>query len=137
MKIEQILEVLPPFTTMANVKPILLEYLGNYNNKIQELKHELDTSSEHFDAIKKDLEKLKDRCCLVNESTECDICYRKLVTRQFHCFPCKHSFHSDCLYNNVTSTNLANKVSRKTTKAKRTSKVDQYGSQYCRQQKRN
>ena len=62
---------------------------------------ELDTSSENFELIKQDLDKLKHKSCMVTIDDQCDLCQRKLITRQFHLFPCQHFFHSDCLYTQV------------------------------------
>ncbi|KAJ3333398.1 hypothetical protein HDU91_002935 [Kappamyces sp. JEL0680] len=61
------------------------------------LSKELDESSNSTDLIRADIRNLKARSCIIPILKKCDVCTRPLMTRQFHVFPCQHTFHSDCL----------------------------------------
>jgi len=71
--------------------------LEEYNAQIKQLKDSMDEATRSAEAIKMDLEELKNRFAVVTADDRCGICERTLLTRQFYAFPCQHVFHADCL----------------------------------------
>ena len=101
LKIEQILQFFPDFVQIDEVKEDLVQALITYKKRLAELSRELDESANTTDLIRLDIRALQSRSVVVPILKKCDSCYRSLMTRQFHVFPCHHAFHSDCIITEV------------------------------------
>ncbi|RFU35892.1 hypothetical protein B7463_g462, partial [Scytalidium lignicola] len=71
--------------------------LEDYSRNIDQLKKEMDESSQTANNIKIDIAGLDHRYAIVEPGEKCHDCGLPLLSRQFFVFPCQHAFHSDCL----------------------------------------
>ncbi|RDB29177.1 Vacuolar protein sorting-associated protein 18 [Hypsizygus marmoreus] len=77
LKIEDILPFFPDFVVIDDFKEEIAHALEGYSAHIDALKAEMDEATQTAESIKQDIVALKNR--------------------QFYVFPCRHSFHADCL----------------------------------------
>ncbi|EMD42009.1 hypothetical protein CERSUDRAFT_110549 [Gelatoporia subvermispora B] len=97
LKIEDILPFFPDFVVIDDFKEEICTALEGYSAHIEELKKEMDESTQNAEAIKQDIAALQKRFLTINASEKCSVCGFSLLTRQFYVFPCQHTFHADCL----------------------------------------
>jgi len=102
LKIEDILPFFPDFTIIDDFKDEICESLEDYNRRINELKKEMDHSTESADKIREDIKNLRSKFGYVKETKVCDSCKHPVLTRQFYLFPCQHVFHGDCLLKDMS-----------------------------------
>ena len=80
------------------MKEHLCDCLNDYNDKIQNLKKELEEYSNNSEILRKQQRKLKHDHISINPSQMCDLCYKPVFEREFLVFPCSHAFHRICIY---------------------------------------
>ena len=97
LKIEDILPFFPDFVVIDDFKEEICVALEGYSAHIEHLKAEMDEATRSADAIKQDIESLRNRFITVDAEERCSVCSQHLITRQFYVFPCHHTFHTDCL----------------------------------------
>ncbi|KAJ3313127.1 hypothetical protein HDV04_002444 [Boothiomyces sp. JEL0838] len=97
LKVEEVMQFFPDFVLIDDLKVELCEALRHYNENLQQLSSELDDSANNSELIRKDIRSLKTKYAMIPIVKSCDYCGRNLMTKQFHVFPCNHTFHSDCL----------------------------------------
>jgi vacuolar protein sorting-associated protein 18 len=101
LKIEDILPFFPDFVLIDDFKDEICRSLQEYNKHIEDLEHEMAEATKSADAIRQDIEKLKNKYGFVNSNQVCDICKFPILSRAFYLFPCQHVFHRSCLSNEV------------------------------------
>jgi vacuolar protein sorting-associated protein 18 len=97
LKIEDILPFFPDFVVIDDFKEEIAHALEGYSSHIEKLKEEMDESTNTAEAIKKEIDVLKNRFLTIDASEQCSVCSQLLLSRQFYVFPCRHCFHADCL----------------------------------------
>ena len=101
LKIEDILPFFPDFVVIDDFRDEICTALEGYSAHIEQLKEDMTESTESAEAIKADIADLKNRFVVVQPNERCSSCGLALLTRQFYVFPCQHTFHADCLINEV------------------------------------
>lgn len=112
LKIEDLIPFFPDFVVIDDFKEEICTALEDYSRNIDNLKKEMDESSQTATNIKVDIAALDHRYAIVDPGEKCYVCGLPLLSRQFFVFPCQHSFHSDCLGRKVLEQAGVGKSSR-------------------------
>src|SRR5271169_5682784 len=75
--------------------------LEEYSHEIDRLKQQMDDSARSSQSIQSSISDLGRRYAVIQAGESCSICGYPLLTRQFYVFPCRHTFHADCLANKL------------------------------------
>jgi vacuolar protein sorting-associated protein 18 len=102
LKIEDILPFFPDFVVIDDFKEEIAQALEGYSSHIDSLRAEMDEATRTAESIKEDIEGLKNRFVTIDAGELCSCCSHLLLTRQFYVFPCRHTFHADCLIGMVS-----------------------------------
>ncbi|TQS37171.1 hypothetical protein Golomagni_02363 [Golovinomyces magnicellulatus] len=97
LKIEDLISFFPEFVVIDDFKDEICTALEDYSRNINNLKKEMDESSQTASNIRVDIAALDRRYAIVEPGEKCYTCGLPLLSRQFYVFPCQHAFHSDCL----------------------------------------
>lgn len=97
LKIEDLIPFFPDFVVIDDFREEICEALEDYSRSIDDLKKEMDESSQTAANIKMDISALDHRYAIVEPGEKCYVCGLPLLSRQFFVFPCQHAFHSDCM----------------------------------------
>ncbi|THH06935.1 hypothetical protein EW145_g3730 [Phellinidium pouzarii] len=97
LKIEDILPFFPDFVVIDDFKEEICTALEGYSAHIDALKAEMDDTTRNAEAIKADINALRNRFVVIDIADRCTECHFPLLARQFYVFPCQHTFHVDCL----------------------------------------
>ncbi|KAG6841938.1 hypothetical protein C0991_005118 [Blastosporella zonata] len=97
LKIEDILPFFPDFVVIDDFKEEIAHALEGYSNHIETLKKDMNEATQTAESIKQDIVALKNRFVTIDAGEQCSVCSHLLLSRQFYVFPCRHSFHADCL----------------------------------------
>lgn len=101
LKIEDILPFFPDFVLIDDFKDEICRSLQEYNKHIEDLEHEMAEATKSADAIRQDIENLKNKYGFVSGNQVCEICHFPVLSRAFYLFPCQHVFHRACLASEV------------------------------------
>lgn len=103
LKIEDVLPLFPDFETIDKFKKPIIKSLENYNDRLNDLRTEMDDASKSIGNIRDDLAKYRTRCVATIDSTQaCSLCDQPLMLQStFYIFACGHYFHGDCLFTYV------------------------------------
>ncbi len=103
LKIEDVLPLFPDFETIDQFKKPIIKSLEHYNDRLNELRGEMNDASKSIDDIRDDLAKYRTRCVATIDSNEtCSLCEQALMLQStFYIFACGHYFHGDCLFTYV------------------------------------
>lgn len=103
LKIEDILPLFPDFETIDQFKKPIIKSLDRYNERLNDLRTEMNDASKSIDDIRDDLSKYRTRCVATIDSTAtCALCDQSLMLQStFYIFACGHYFHGDCLFTYV------------------------------------
>lgn len=112
LKIEDLIPFFPDFVVIDDFREEICEALENYSRSIDNLKREMDESSQTASNIKLDIAALDHRYAIVEPGEKCYVCGLPLLSRQFFVFPCQHAFHSDCMGRKVLEQAGVSKSSR-------------------------
>jgi hypothetical protein len=102
LSIEDILPFFPDFVVIDDFKDEICGALEGYAARIEALKDEMDEAARSADSIRADTANLAKRLVTVEPDEKCAVCDQTLLQRQFYVFPCRHSFHADCLIAETT-----------------------------------
>ena len=102
LKIEDVLPFFPDFVVIDDYADSICSALEGYSAHIERLKEDMDDATRSAEAIRGDIAELKNRFVVVDAGEKCAACGLPLLTRQFYVFPCQHTFHADCLIQEVT-----------------------------------
>lgn len=101
MKIDDLLPWFPSFVIIDQFKDRIVDSLQDYNNKIDDLKNEMDVYTSSAETIRQEIQGLKSRYGEIQGNQVCELCSQAILSRVFYLFPCSHAFHADCLLNEV------------------------------------
>jgi hypothetical protein len=103
LKIEDVLPLFPDFETIDQFKKPIIKSLEHYNERLNDLRTEMNDASKSIDDIRDDLAKYRTRCVATIDSNEtCSLCEQALMLQStFYIFACGHYFHGDCLFTYV------------------------------------
>ncbi|XP_026855194.2 vacuolar protein sorting-associated protein 18 homolog [Electrophorus electricus] len=101
LKIEDILPFFPDFVTIDHFKEAIIISLDEYNQHIEELKHEMEEATESAKRIREDIQEMRNKYGVVESQEKCATCDFPLLNRPFYLFLCGHMFHHDCLFQEV------------------------------------
>ncbi|GAA94421.1 uncharacterized protein L969DRAFT_105058 [Mixia osmundae IAM 14324] len=100
--IEDVLPFFPDFVVIDEFKDEICSALEVYSLEIERLKIEMDEATSAAEAIRKDIEALQSRFVTLDASDVCQRCSQPVISRHFYVFPCRHSWHADCLVSEIT-----------------------------------
>ncbi|KAL2081839.1 hypothetical protein ACEWY4_021657 [Coilia grayii] len=103
LKIEDILPFFPDFVTIDHFKEAICSSLEEYNQHIEELKHEMEEATESAKRIREDILEMRNKYGVVESQEKCATCDFPLLNRPFYLFLCGHMFHYDCLLQEVST----------------------------------
>ncbi|KAK3930225.1 Vacuolar protein sorting-associated protein 18-like protein [Frankliniella fusca] len=101
VKIEDILPFFSDFVTIDHFKDAICTSLQVYNQRIQDLKDDMEEASKSAEIIRDEIHSFRKRYTVVGCTDVCEECSLQLLLRPFYLFPCGHRFHSDCLLNEL------------------------------------
>eukprot|EP01094_Clydonella_sp_ATCC50884_P020588 TRINITY_DN4318_c0_g1_i1.p1 TRINITY_DN4318_c0_g1~~TRINITY_DN4318_c0_g1_i1.p1 ORF type:complete len:849 (+),score=315.48 TRINITY_DN4318_c0_g1_i1:254-2800(+) len=101
LKIEDILPFFPDFNYIDDFKDAICHSLEDYNERIEQLKSEMDEATASADHIRRDIKSLRYKYGFVSETQKCDHCKYPVLARPFYLFPCQHVFHADCVRSEI------------------------------------
>ncbi|VEN49877.1 unnamed protein product [Callosobruchus maculatus] len=104
IKIEDILPFFPDFVTIDHFKEAICNSLKEYNQKIQNLKEEMEEATKSAEQVRQQIQSFRNHYTIINSTDTCEICDVTLMIKPFYMFPCHHKFHSDCLLNELSPT---------------------------------
>jgi len=99
--LEEILPFFPDFVRIGEFKSEICKSLQQYQNKISHLKSRMEEYTNSANLIRQDIAALRNRYGIVSSNHKCDICSATLITRPFLLFPCTHTFHTQCMVEEV------------------------------------
>lgn len=70
-------------------------------------------ATDTAELIREDIEQIKENYMIVDANQKCELCKYPTSTRAFYIFPCGHSFHTDCLQEEVRRGKLNRKNNTK------------------------
>lgn len=103
LNIEDILGLLPEFTSIDEIKDQVITSMERYNNSIGQLTREMDESLITAQHIQSEMKQFSKRHVLIEPGEQCCLCGFPVATRWFYVFPCQHSFHFDCLVKELST----------------------------------
>lgn len=101
LKIEDILPFFPEFSLIDSFKDEICASLESYNKDIEDLRQQMDQSTQSAEEIRSDIQKLNHKYGFVESQQKCQLCDSAVLTREFYLFPCQHVYHADCLQTHV------------------------------------
>ncbi|XP_036319300.1 LOW QUALITY PROTEIN: vacuolar protein sorting-associated protein 18 homolog [Rhagoletis pomonella] len=104
LRIEDLLPFFSDFEKIDDFKEAICEALRDYNQKILELKHEMDECDKQAMRVLKDLQNCRARSIRINAQETCNLCETFLLVKPFFVFVCGHKFHSDCIEKQILPT---------------------------------
>jgi vacuolar protein sorting-associated protein 18 len=97
LQIEDILPFFPDFVQINDFKKEICESLEVYNDRIEQLKEEMQDYTQSAELIRADMQRLRKRCAIVSGNQRCDLTGQNLLGKEFYVFPCTHAFHATAL----------------------------------------
>ncbi|TDH68068.1 hypothetical protein CCR75_004272 [Bremia lactucae] len=97
LKIEDILPFFPDFVLINEFKKEICESLEIYNDRIEQLKEEMQDYTQSAELIRTDMQKLRKRCAVVSGNQRCELTGQNILGKEFYVFPCSHAFHAGAL----------------------------------------
>lgn len=97
LKIEDILPFFPDFVLINDFKKEICESLEVYNDRIEQLKDEMQDYTQSAELIRADMQKLRKRCAIVSGNQRCELTGQNILGKEFYLFPCSHAFHATAL----------------------------------------
>lgn len=94
LRIEDILPFFPDFVQINEFKREICESLEVYNDRIEELKEEMQDYTQSAELIRADMQKLRKRCAIVSGNQRCELTGKNILGKEFYLFPCSHAFHA-------------------------------------------
>jgi hypothetical protein len=93
LKIDDLLPLFPEEAKVEDMKHHLCLCLDEYNEKILDLKQQLEEHSKNAEILRKQQRKQRHKHITINPSQMCDICFTSIFKKEFYVFPCLHAFH--------------------------------------------
>lgn len=97
LTIQDLLPIIPKFTRVGALKPIIVDFLKRNKQRLEKLERSMKEATEIASEIRDKQEKLKNRTTVVKPSDVCSHCARPISGRAFNVHSCRHFFHRECL----------------------------------------
>lgn len=106
LTINDLLPLVPDFVIIDDFKDDIVNELTNTADKISKMSLEMDQSLREADNNKQKIKNFKnDSFQIIEPYDSCLICHQLLSLKKFYVFPCFHSFHQDCLVQEILNSN--------------------------------
>lgn len=106
LKINDLLPIVPDFVIIDDFKNDIVNELTSTADKITKMSLDMDTSLKEADNNKEKIKNFKqDSFQIIEPYDSCLICHQLLSLKKFYVFPCFHSFHQDCLVQEILNSN--------------------------------
>lgn len=97
LRIEDLVPLFPDFMAIDDFKDEICLALEEYSHQVDRLKSQMDEAARSSQSIQASINDLGRRYAVIQAGESCAICGYPLLTRPFYVFPCRHTFHVDCL----------------------------------------
>ncbi|CAH8508893.1 unnamed protein product [Schistosoma turkestanicum] len=97
LKLEDILPYFHQFVTIDQFKDVICSSLDSYNERIDNVKNEIQRTMKTIDELRTQSNNLRYRFEIIENDSRCIHCNHLLILRTFYVFPCGHNFHINCL----------------------------------------
>uniref|UniRef100_A0A3Q0KNL0 Vacuolar protein sorting-associated protein 18 homolog n=1 Tax=Schistosoma mansoni TaxID=6183 RepID=A0A3Q0KNL0_SCHMA len=97
LKLEDILPYFHQFVTIDQFKDVICTSLDSYNERIDNVKNEIQSTMKTIDELRTQSNNLRYRYEIIENDSRCTHCNHLLTLRAFYVFPCGHNFHISCL----------------------------------------
>ncbi|CAI2729457.1 unnamed protein product [Schistosoma spindalis] len=97
LKLEDILPYFHQFVTIDQFKDVICSSLDSYNERIDNVKNEIQSTMKTIDELRTQSNNLRYRYEIIEDDSRCTHCNHLLTLRTFYVFPCGHHFHISCL----------------------------------------
>ncbi|TNN16344.1 Vacuolar protein sorting-associated protein 18 isoform 2 [Schistosoma japonicum] len=97
LKLEDILPYFHQFVTIDQFKDVICSSLDSYNERIENVKNEIQSTMRTIDELRTQSNNLRYRYEIIENDSRCIHCNHLLTLRAFYVFPCGHHFHITCL----------------------------------------
>lgn len=106
LNINDLLPLVPDFVIIDDFKEDIVEELTNTATKIAKMTLDMDESLKEAENNKERIKNFKnDSFQTIEPYDSCLICHKLLSLKKFYIFPCFHSFHQDCLVQEILRSN--------------------------------
>jgi hypothetical protein len=96
--VKDVLPFMSDSMTIDSFKSEICECLDTYEQSIMSLRREMDEHRRAAEILKEDLKAANQRCIVLSDGQECEICGMPLISERFYAFTCCHCFHQSCLH---------------------------------------
>ena len=80
------------------MKEHLCNCLDDYEEKIKELRSQIEKHSQNTELLRSQRRHQKNRHITINPAQNCNICFGTVFdNREFFVYPCQHAFHRECI----------------------------------------
>lgn len=105
LEIKDLLPIFNDIVVVGDIKDEILSSLNNYNESMNDINKEIETSTNLKHIITKQMSTFNERFEMLQPSASCDFCRKLLTMRKFVVFPCNHCIHIDCLIKMIYNSN--------------------------------
>jgi len=116
LRIEDIMEYFSDFVQIDEFKEEICSSLEFYNESIEQLKSEMNEYTKTAETLREEINEQDMKFDIVTADQRCDLCGRRVLGtklendaalsnnswKALYVFPCTHSFHADCLLDEVS-----------------------------------
>ena len=93
----EIVEFVLPDDFEVKQKNYIATYLEKEKKKIEVCKERLMSIEQEAKQLKEAQDKRCHDRIVINPTRACEICGKLAITEKFYAFPCRHTFHVECL----------------------------------------
>ena len=97
IELSEVLKLLPEGTPIEAVKKEISRMVDDWKEKSEKLATEIEGHQKALELIKDDLRTAPERCVLLGQDQQCELCRLPLYTKRFFAFICGHCYHIDCM----------------------------------------
>mmetsp|Transcript_1320 Transcript_1320/g.3893 ORF Transcript_1320/g.3893 Transcript_1320/m.3893 type:complete len:989 (-) Transcript_1320:17-2983(-) len=97
LRIEDVLPFFPDFVVIDDFKDQINLSLEEYNERIRDLRAEMDEFTRAAERIRRDIKGLRNRYGYVSLGQRCDLSGQPVLSGPFYIFPCTHVFLAEAL----------------------------------------
>jgi len=102
LKIQDLLPFFPEFATIEYFKEALCDCLAEHSGRLRTLQEDMQEATAAAENIKQKAKEFKTKYALLKVQEKCSSCSQPLMIRTFYAFPCRHTFHANCLEREIS-----------------------------------
>eukprot|EP00771_Trimastix_marina_P002723 gnl/Trimastix_PCT/3878.p1 GENE.gnl/Trimastix_PCT/3878~~gnl/Trimastix_PCT/3878.p1 ORF type:complete len:1128 (-),score=305.69 gnl/Trimastix_PCT/3878:97-3480(-) len=95
--VEDILPCFPDFSCIDDFRDEIICTLTKTQRKHERMREDMKQSGSTAENLRKEIGEWRNRHCLIQRTQLCAICGQPLFMQAFYIFPCRHTFHADCI----------------------------------------